>query len=395
MECVESVEISGNGNINLIPANQKRINTKKYDLEKPKMETGDSKNEDTYSRHIKSEFNYDTEEFRRIDMQDINYWLELIESDDTPEKIKIIAKKEYEKAKRAQKKYWFLTLNNYSKEHLQHIKNMADDHCDRYAFQEELGEKTKTPHIQGCFSFIGKGKRFTEVKELFGNKCYLAVVRNIEGAFKYCCKEETRNGEVFIKGKIQNKKEKPKLRDCDTVEEENLRPFQKWIYEIVKSEKYDKRTIYWLYNINGNVGKTELAKFLIEKLDKEHDKIAFSMNSKGHDILSSVYDMLIDKKTEERKADLRAFIANYPKGTKDREISYTTLEAIKDGLIFNGKFKAGHINYATPHMIIFANKKPSTTLNGRIKTFRIDDKHNLVEEDIEEEKKMYDEKYGI
>lgn len=41
--------------------------------------------------------------------------------------------------------------------------------------------------------------------------------------------------------------------------------------------------------------------------------------------------------------------------------SYASVETIKDGLVFSGKYEGGTRLYARPHVIIFANWLPDMT----------------------------------
>jgi len=41
--------------------------------------------------------------------------------------------------------------------------------------------------------------------------------------------------------------------------------------------------------------------------------------------------------------------------------SYASVEAIKDGLTFSGKYEGGHRLFPTPHIVIFSNWWPDET----------------------------------
>ncbi len=100
-------------------------------------------------------------------------------------------------AKRSLKKHrsWFFTWNNYTKENIDTLTLYFKDNTNKYIFQEELG-KNNTPHLQGCVNFK-QAINFVKLKEELGDVIHLEKCSNFRKSYRYCCKEETRNGGIF------------------------------------------------------------------------------------------------------------------------------------------------------------------------------------------------------
>nr|QXP07801.1 MAG: replication associated protein [Arizlama virus] len=102
------------------------------------------------------------------------------------------------------------TLNNYTPEELQFLQGAFEksDHMKYLVFQQESGEETKTPHIQGYVEFSGSIAYSTVKYELTGDKksrIHLELRRGTSlQASVYCKKSETRipNVTPFEYGKL-------------------------------------------------------------------------------------------------------------------------------------------------------------------------------------------------
>ncbi len=97
---------------------------------------------------------------------------------------------------------WCFTWNNYNDDNVKHLISCFSKICNKYIFQEEMGEE-KTPHLQGVIN-LKQGYSFSKLKKLLDDKIHLEVCRNFKNSWKYCCKEETRCGEIYSFPKILN-----------------------------------------------------------------------------------------------------------------------------------------------------------------------------------------------
>jgi len=240
----------------------------------------------------------------------------------------------------AQKKFWFMTFNNYLDygKDGNEISEIFKKLCVKFKMQEEIGNESKIIHLQGNFH-MKKAYRLSEMKNIIYQANW-SITRNMEAAFDYCAKSDTFTGKRWIFGFPE---------PIEIIEETDMRPFQKDLLEICL-EKPDKRKIYWIYDEFGNAGKTQFLKYMNVK----HGAV-FSYGGKKTDIINLVFNnkkYLIEKKNA-------IMFYNFPREIDNKCISYDSMEQIKDGCISNTKFEAGCFCCNAPHIIVFANCLPN------------------------------------
>ncbi len=117
---------------------------------------------------------------------------------------------------------WCFTLNNYTEEDVVSLShNKWDDmKINKLVFQEEIG-KNKTKHLQGVVKFRNQVS-FSNLKE-FHKGIHWSKCRNIKASIKYCSKVDTRNGELYTIGDVENGlyKEYEKVPEAMTSKEIN------------------------------------------------------------------------------------------------------------------------------------------------------------------------------
>ncbi len=94
------------------------------------------------------------------------------------------------------KRVWGFTLNNWTKDEVAHWhKHFLKYKITKFRFQVEIGEKNKTPHLQGAVTFKNP-VRFKTLKELLPRaNWYLAD--NPKKLYEYCHKKDTATGEAW------------------------------------------------------------------------------------------------------------------------------------------------------------------------------------------------------
>lgn len=224
---------------------------------------------------------------------------------------------------------WCFTLNNYTRVDIDTIKQEFKD--DKYCFQEEAGEN-KTEHLQGYVEFTN-ARTFASLKKKIP-RAHWEKARNPEAAEAYCCKEETRIGEIFtniFKKKIFH-----------TKNFDELYPWQKNILTIIE-EQPDDRTIHWFWEPTGCRGKTIVIKYIL----KHYPFATFTCATKSADILSIA---------DEEK---NIYLLNFTR-SQEGFAPWNALEQLKDGLISDSKLKKKSRNIVmdSPHVICFANWPP-------------------------------------
>ena len=230
---------------------------------------------------------------------------------------------------------WCFTFNNYEPSEVLQFKLTLDRLCKQYVFQEECGSEG-TRHLQGCFT-LKKKMRLTELKKI-DKRIHWEETRNEGAAEKYCCKEETRIGQIY-------RKEKKKLFKRTYDKFEGLEPRQE-IMDIVTQEP-DRRTINWIWSEQGGLGKTSTAAYI----ERNFDGVCVA-NGKAADIKMTVINHLEEN-------DLECLIVNVPRQS-EQYVNYGVLEEIKDGLIYSGKYEGGFANIQHPHVVVLANFAPDT-----------------------------------
>ena len=229
-------------------------------------------------------------------------------------------------------KHWCFTLNNYTVDEIQEIKEINSSIVPRYVFQEEKGENG-TEHLQGYVQFKSKvrPKGIFKNKKIHWEKC-----RNVKASIAYCQKEDTRNGKVWYRGI-----EKPYSI--------KIRHWQPWMYKvkgIIEAEP-DERKIHWVWEPNGNRGKTVFSKWCYLNYDR-----ILMLSGKAADMKHAIA-MYVQK----NNMHPRTILVNIPR-SRAEYISYTGLEEIKDMFFFSGKYEGGHICGPNPHVIVMANSEP-------------------------------------
>lgn len=230
-------------------------------------------------------------------------------------------------------KIWCFTYNNYKTDLinynlcLQSLCELFNKHGE-YTFQEETGANG-TEHLQGVIKFSKKVRPMETIaiKTIHWEKC-----RSYEHSVNYCGKVETRTGSKF--SNIVD----TSIHVCE--------PYG-WQLEVMNiiNAGPDKRKIHWFYSKHGNIGKTELAKFLCVK----HK--ALYVNGKAADMKSAIAEMKVKPKL---------VVLGFPRTIDTDYISYSGIEEIKDGIFFSGKYESGMCLFESPLVIVLCNHPPCT-----------------------------------
>ena len=116
------------------------------------------------------------------------------------------------------------------------------------------------------------------------------------------------------------------------------------MYKLLEPEAND-RTINWIWESKGNIGKTAFTRFLGIKKNA-----VIIQKGKYADIMNHVFN---SKK-------MKIFIIDVPRSSGNN-VSYNAIESIKSGIIFNSKYETGQKFINPPHIIVFANSAPDTS----------------------------------
>lgn len=231
---------------------------------------------------------------------------------------------------------WFFTYNHYKKEDIEIIETKFKEICDKYVFQEEIGDKNGIPHLQGSI-VLKKKMRWTEFDLM--PQIHWEKTKNEDSADNYCAKARTRAGKVYTNFAIPEEVEK-----LDTITE--LRPWQK---ELIKKFALPatSREVTWVYDKVGNVGKSAFCIYLYDTMKS----VLFIDGVKKADLINGIveYRGKIGHNT--------IVLLDIPRHARNH-VCYSAIESIKNGLVFNTKYETSARRFNSPHVLIFANEPP-------------------------------------
>lgn len=235
-----------------------------------------------------------------------------------------------------QAKNWCFTLNNFTMDDINEILEKFKIRANKYIFEEEIGE-SGTLHLQGYVNFEKK-LRPSELK--LNKGIHWEKIKGTEQEnINYCSKD-------FRENKTKNiyKSENVRIpRPLKLIS--NLKPWQTDLKKILMEEP-DDRKIIWIYEKKGRVGKSAFSKFMVVK----HDALYITEGKKS-DVINIVYNYGLNR-------DLDIMLLDVPRDNKNN-VSYKSLEEIKNGLICNTKYETGNIVINPPHIVVFSNSAPN------------------------------------
>lgn len=227
------------------------------------------------------------------------------------------------------RKNHFFTYNNYPKDEIDPIVTTLKKFAYKGKIQSEIGANG-TPHLQGMI-WCTKKCRDTEFK--LSNKIHWEALKDELNIRDYCAKDETFDG--FFRTEWGFPKPIKII--------ENLYPWQQVVENIFKGPISD-RVINWFYDEEGNKGKSAFVKYMVIK-----HKALFCDGGRKSDLINLIFNNNMDQ--------CNCIIWDLPRASKGN-ISYATLEAVKNGLICNTKYETGVKAFNSPHVFVFANFRP-------------------------------------
>lgn len=197
-----------------------------------------------------------------------------------------------------------------------------------------------TEHLQGYFE-CDKRVKLSTIKNWGGifAKMHLEPAKgNRKQNVAYCTKED---GQKW--GNIKSRK----ARILERYEGVEWRPWQKDILEIMEAPA-DPRKVHWVYDPKGNAGKSFLMKYIHCKW-----KVIIG-DGKYADVMNQLKEWVEANEDE----DPDAVIVDVPR-SHAAYFQVRTLEKLKDGLVYSGKYEGGVIELVEPmRAIVFANTLP-------------------------------------
>lgn len=254
-------------------------------------------------------------------------------------------------------KYCF-TLNNYKSKEIDNITEYLKKFCKKFLFQTEIGLED-TDHLQGSF-WLKKKMRITEFKRWphgLGGAHYEAM-RDEQASEEYCEKDD--GTFLFFPAGRKIKFGFPAVIKCIST----LYEWQKNV-EIKSIMEPDGRTINWIYETEGGVGKSAFCKYMYMK----HNALVIQ-GGKLADIMNIIFNTDMDK--------VNTMFIDVPR-TNGNKVSYNAIECILNGMITNTKYETGIKVFNPPNIFVFSNFLPmvDNLSQDRWKIFNI--KNNILE----------------
>ncbi|QMW68717.1 replication-associated protein [Crucivirus-212] len=264
------------------------------------------------------------------------------------------------------RKSWFFTFNNYTIDDINTLKEKFNSVCEKYIFQEEKGkgtfnaswnedgnciktdEKEGTTHLQGVI-FLHDDMRPTELN--LSDRIHWEGTRNKKASINYCSKLESSNGKTYSKNIMVNK--------LSYIKPTDFYDWQKEIYNIILDKPND-RTVHYIYG-NGNDGKSL---GLCRTLGILHSNECIQIDDgDDSDVKYLISNFICDEDGNQREdKNLKCVILDLPREFNIEKLNSKTIEKIKNGCCVNLKYK-GKTNYFNPpHLIIFTNTEPSSSV---------------------------------
>lgn len=292
-------------------------------------------------------------------------------------------------------KYCF-TLNNWEPDDRTRLE--TDDSNVRYiVFGEEVGALCGTPHLQGYLELNVEERMTVLNPRLFGNRAHLQVARGTaEQNKRYCTKDAVnvyergtpRSGkgsrtdldlvhadiqagksydeissdhfstvarcDRFVRQKIIDRDRSQALSTLKTeMQSITLRPWQEALFRSL-SESPDPRSVMWLWESQGGLGKSFMARYLMATTNtlvleagKKYD-LAHIVATTQPFPSTIIFDLARTTAPEE--------------GSSHRLDSvYSLMESLKNGYLVSTKYNSTTIVFKIPHVVVFANFAPDTS----------------------------------
>lgn len=248
---------------------------------------------------------------------------------------------------------WAITLNNYTDDEYNSITNTFLNRNYSYIIGKEVGENG-TPHLQ-IYIECKNAVSFNTIKRICNRFHIEKAVGNKKSNIAYCSKEHN-----FCTNFCKSTKTK---KDILLEKYKNIiwKNWQQNIIDIIETEP-DDRTINWIWEPNGNIGKSFLCKYLVLKYD------AIIADGKKDNIFNQIKSWFDNKKNDEMPT---LCIVDTPRYNKDH-LNYGVLEQIKNGMIYSGKYEGGICLFNPPHVFVFSNNPP-------IEEYMSEDRWNIIE----------------
>lgn len=228
------------------------------------------------------------------------------------------------------------------------LRDIFKEHCKKYCFQKEEGEKTGFVHYQ-CRISLKTKKRLHEAIKLFpkinGGHFSLTASTNKDNDF-YVMKEDTR-----IEGPFTDQNEI--IIPQDVLDMKVLWSWQDSMWKILIKRDTTYRLIHLVYCPGGGTGKTRFTRWMCYNADAE--EIPFANDHK--DIMRFAYDL----------GEKQIYLVDMPRAINKQKLNslYAGIEKLKDGYCYDDRYKLQVRRFFPPQICVFTNEEPDLRMLSR------------------------------
>ena len=263
---------------------------------------------------------------------------------------------------------FMLTVHGQHKEDFDALKAFFDtDFVSCAGIAREFGANKIHPHWQVYFEIKKRESFKSRMSEILGHDGFhLEVARGTKDAcinYIYAVDKNYEGGFVEYNKNLKVPR-RYKKSVADFWNNIQFKPFQQSIVDIACSE-VNRRDIHYFFEEKGNVGKTIISEYL----HIFHGAII--TGGKADDMKHAV-----TRWSEITGSSPVIIIVDLARSDPLNPESCKALEAIKNGLFFDGKYESAMAHsFEKPHVFIFSNRAPDTSLfsEDRWKIFHIED----------------------
>lgn len=236
--------------------------------------------------------------------------------------------------------------------------------CKKFTFQLEKGEQTGYLHFQ-CRVSLHKKTVLSEAIAMFKDvKAHVSVTSgNGHKSDFYVVKDQTRvDGPWTDKDVVR-----APLKTVTKMENSGLYPWQSDLLEKVR--EYDDRSVHLVIDTAGNNGKSAFCKYVWQK---KIGQPVPPMQS-AEDLVQFVKSLDVSK----------LYVIDMPRAMKKKKLYglYSGIETLKNGMIYDKRYKGSFTYIDEPNIIVFTNTPPKMCYlsRDRWKLWSIDANHHLTQ----------------